>query len=199
MRLPNAIEKFVELFSQLPSIGPRMARRLAFYFISTDKQTFTSLTQALSQLQTLDRCPRCFFIKETEQTYCSICADPKRDKATVAIVEKETSVLSIEQMGKFRGTYLILGNLKNGQLQKSQQRRLQRLKQIATEELGGAFKECIIATNPTTEGDVLAHIIKQELGTHAQRITRLGRGMPTGGDVEFADEETLGSAFEGRQ
>lgn len=197
--LPDAIEKFITLFSKLPSIGPRMARRLAFYLIALDRQTFANIENAFGELKKLDRCPRCFFIKDIKSALCPICADAKRDKKTVAVVEKETDLISIEQVKKFRGMYLVLGESEGAGLGSSQKLRLQHLKRIAKEELGGALQEIIIAMSPTTRGDFLANIIKQELRDVAKRITRLGRGIPTGGDVEFADEETLGSAFEHRK
>ncbi len=197
--LPDAIEKFITQFSKLPSIGPRMARRLAFYFIALDKQTFANIEDAFSRLKNLDRCPRCFFIKHTKNELCPICTDAKRDKNIIMVVEKETDLLSMERVGTFHGTYCVLGELEGAGLKHSQKLRLRHLKHIIKEELRGTAQEIIIATSPTTQGDFLAAVIKKELGGMAQKITRLGRGIPTGGDIEFADEETLSNALKGRR
>lgn len=197
--LPEAIEKFIAMFSRLPSVGPRMARRLAFYLINLDKQTFKNITDALYGLKNLDRCPECFLIKDMKEKLCPICTDTRRDKDSVLIVEKETDVLSIERAGVFRGRYLVIGELEGSALGSGQKLRLKHFKHTVEKESGGKIKEIIIATSPSTRGDFLAETVKKELGPLAERITRLGRGVPTGGDIEFADEETLGSAFEGRR
>ena len=115
------------------------------------------------------------------------------------IVEKETDIISLERPRKFNGRYLILGELnKAGILESGQKLRLNNLKTFISKELGGQAEEIIIATNPTTYGDLSASIITKELAGFAKKITRLGRGIPTGGEIEFADEDTLGAALERR-
>ncbi len=197
--IPEQIKKFIEVFSRLPSIGPRLATRLAFYLLELDKTERKELEDALAKLNTLDRCPRCFFLKGENKALCDICANPNRDKSIIAIVEKETDIISLERAHRFNGHYLIIGELPDkGTLESVHKLRIQHLKSRIENELGGSVKELIIALNPTTFGDFVASIIKQDFRNLAKQITRLGRGIPTGGEIEFADEETLGSALERR-
>ncbi len=198
--LPKNIQKFIEAFSKVPMIGPRMAHRLVFHLLKLDEQSFKNMESALLGLKDINRCPKCFFIKNTEDELCRICSDPKRDKNQIAVVEKETDVISIEKSGAFNGLYAVVGESDSkNKLSAGQKLRLERLKKSAGENPEGKFKEVIIAVNPTTEGDYLAQRISQEIKDAAQKITRLGRGIPTGGEIEFADEETLLNALEGRR
>lgn len=197
--IPEQIKKFIETFSRLPSIGPRLATRLSFYLLGLDKAERKELEMALAGLNTLDRCPRCFFLKSEHKTVCDICANPQRDPFTIALVEKETDIISLERAHKFNGHYLIVGELPDkGTLESVHKLRLQHLRTRIENELGGKANELVIALNPTTFGDFVASIIKQDFKNLAKKITRLGRGIPTGGEIEFADEETLGSALERR-
>lgn len=197
--LPEQVKKFTETFSRLPSLGPRMAVRLAFYLINLDRQGFKNLANAFLGLKNINHCPRCFFIKDVSKKLCEICSNPKRDKTTIAIVEKETDLLSLEKTGEFKGVYLVIGETSGrGILEKSQKLKLNLLKKLAERDLKGKFKEIIIAVNPTTRGDLLAGVIRKEMENYAEKITRLGRGIPTGGEIEFADEETLSSALKRR-
>ena len=197
--IPEQIKKFIEVFSRLPSIGPRLATRLSFYLLGLDKAERKELETALIGLNTLDRCPRCFFLKSENVAVCDICANPGRDRFTIAIVEKETDIISLERARKFKGQYLIIGELpEKGTLESVHKLRLQHLRARIENELGGKANELVIALNPTTFGDFVASIITQDFKNLAKQITRLGRGIPTGGEIEFADEETLGSALERR-
>ena len=197
--LPDPIQNFIEHFSKLPSIGPRMATRLAFYLANLDKQSLQNLDTALSDLKKLDRCPRCFFIKNEDQRLCRICENPKRDSSVIAIIEKETDLLSLEKAGVFNGVYLVLGESNGrGELGTYQKLRLKQFKEVIAKSPGGKAKEIILAISPTTEGDFLAELLKRDLGNTAEKITRLGRGIPTGAEIEFADEETLSNALMGR-
>ncbi|MFA6407720.1 MAG: toprim domain-containing protein [Candidatus Paceibacterota bacterium] len=197
--LPQPIQQFVRVFSRLPLLGPRLATRLALHLISLDRASFQELKNALIQLEALDRCPRCFFLKNENAKLCDICADPRRNPRIIAIVEKETDIMSLEKTHKFSGHYLILGELpEKGVLENIQKSRLQHLHARITQELNGMTDEIIVALNPNSFGDFVAGIINEEFKTGAKKITRLGRGIPTGGEIEFADEETLGSALERR-
>lgn len=188
--LPDPIRKFVDVFSQLPSIGPRQAMRLAFYLTSLGKSSLVEISQAVDQLKNLRPCPECFFISING---CPICADPRRNKKIVAIVEKETDLISLEKTKKFKGTYFIFGELnKLGMLSPEQKLKLNHLKARAP------LDEVILAINPTTHGDINASLIAQELRGYVNKITRLGRGIPTGGEIEFADEDTLNGAIDNR-
>lgn len=197
--LPDAIQKFIEVFSKLPSIGPRLATRLGFYFASLDKNSLNEIEKAVDGFKFLNRCERCFFFKDRNKKLCGICANPARDPKITAIIEKETDLISIEKTGVFKGHYLILGELpERGTFETSQKLRLQSLKERIKKEMAGQAKEIIIAVNPNTFGDIVAGLIREEFKGLTEKITRLGRGIPTGGEIEFADEETLKQALERR-
>ena len=196
---PDPIKKFIEVFTRLPAIGPRLATRLAFYLTTLDRESLHALAVAMNNLKGLTRCERCFFLKSGAQKLCSFCTDTSRDTALIAIVEKDTDVLALESTGHFTGQYLILGELpERGVLESAHKLRLSTLKERIKKELKGKAKEIIVAVNPTTFGDFVVDTVRQEFKTLAEKITRLGRGIPTGGEIEFADEETLASALEHR-
>lgn len=196
--LPDPIKNFIAIFSKLPSIGLRQATRLAFYLIGKGKNQIEETAKAIDDLGFLKICSQCFFIHSNKDNLCNICRDPNRQKNVFMIIEKETDLISIERTKKFKGRYLVLGELtKSGNLETSQKLRLNHLKNLIKKECGQA-EEIIIATNPTTYGDLNAMIIAKELKDFAKKITRLGRGIPTGGEIEFADEETLASALDRR-
>ena len=197
--LPNQIRNFIDVFAKLPSIGPRQATRLAFFLIGGGKSKINEAARAIVELGSIKVCTNCFFIHSNEGALCDICNNPNRIKETVMIVEKETDLMSIERTRKFNGRYLVLGELaKGGILDAVQRLRMNHLKDIIKNELGGQADEIIIATNPTTYGDLNAMGIKNELAGYAKKFTRLGRGIPTGGEIEFADEDTLEQALERR-
>lgn len=199
MQLPSAVHRLITTLSELPSVGPRQATRLVFYLLNQGKNQIRELSQNLKDLEKIKICSRCFFIHQNAGEVCSICGDPNRDPATILIIEKETDLLSLERTGKFRGRYLILGTIpKTGTLGEWQKLRLQNLKSIIQKELGGRAKEIILGMNPTPVGDFHASILSKELTGFAEKISRLGRGLPTGGEIEFADDETLSSALERR-
>lgn len=204
--LPDPIKKFVVVFSKLPSIGPRQATRLAFYIAGLGKAKINEIADAIAGLSTLTFCERCFRTFTPlaaghlgTGTLCSICADPTRLKNLIAIVERETDILSLEKTRKFNGWYLLIGELhKSGELEPEQKNRLANLKTFIKKESTGPAEEIILAINPTVYGDLNASLLKKELEEYAKKITRLGRGIPTGGEIEFADEDTLGQAIEKR-
>lgn len=197
--MPRSIKRFVEIFSALPGIGPRQAIRLAFHFVRQGKAFQSEVVKVIADFRNISLCKNCFYITENKSGLCDYCEDKNRDQSVIAIVEKETDVLSIENTGKFYGRYLILGDLRRaGMLDTDQKLRLKSLKGWIEKELGGKAKEIIIATNPTAEGEIIAGIVAEELKPFAEKVSRLGRGIPTGGEIEFADEETLGSAIERR-
>lgn len=196
---PNFIKNFVNTFSGLPGIGPRQATRLAFKLIARGENKIEETARAVLELKNLKLCRQCFFIYSGTNDLCDICGNKNRRKDIIMIVEKETDVLSLERPKKYNGRYLILGELaKSGVLESLQKLRLNNLKTFISKECGGKAEEIVIATNPTTHGDLNAIIIARELEGFAKKITRLGRGIPTGGEIEFADEETLSSAIERR-
>ena len=202
MILPEPIRKFIDAFSSLPSIGPRQAHRLAFHIRNLGTEAIQDLADSIKNLGEIQTCFHCFFVydandKKSRNGLCAICSDPSRLQKIIMIVEKETDLMTVEKTKKFRGRYLMLGDLRrNGILNDDQRKRLELLKKRAAEH--GHFDEIIIAISPTTVGDINASLVAQELKNATKKITRLGRGIPMGGEVEFADEDTLGSAIDNR-
>ena len=196
MTLPSSIKKLVDRLSELPSIGPRQATRLAFYLISRGQNEIRSLAEEIEAMSRLKICANCFFIHQNRSTLCDICADLARNKKIIAVVEKETDLISIENTKKFSGRYFILGAIsKTGILEDWQKLRLQSLKSFIQKELSGKAEEIILAFSPTSNGDFNVSLLIKELVPLALKISRLGRGLPTGGEIEFADDETLGEAL----
>jgi recombination protein RecR len=167
--------------------------------ISVNQRTHQRKSAPVVERSSLRGSPEpCSALVRGASTLCDICSNPNRQQNIIAIVEKETDLISIERTKKFKGRYLVLGELtKTGVLESVQKLRLNHLKNWIKKEFGQA-EEIIIAINPTTYGDLNASIIAKELSGFAKKITRLGRGIPTGGEIEFADEETLSSALERR-
>ncbi|MFH1246314.1 MAG: toprim domain-containing protein [Candidatus Liptonbacteria bacterium] len=199
MTLPTSIKNVIEELSKLPSIGPRQATRLAFFLVNLGAQDIAILGKSISALANLKLCERCFMVHDNQGSTCNICADENRDQSTIMIMEKETDLLSVENTRKFRGRYLIVGPIgKIGILEDWQKLRLQALKTYIAKQFNGKAKEIILAFNPTSHGDLSAGSIAKELAPLTDKVSRLGRGLPTGGEIEFADEETLGSAVERR-
>lgn len=196
--LPQEVRNFIKIFSALPSIGIRQATRLAFRLIAGGKAYIDETAQAVSDLRYLKICATCFFVHRNTENLCDICKDKNRCEDVIAIVEKETDLMSIEKTGKFKGRYLVLGDLaKTGMLDSNQKLRINYLmNQI--QKSGSKAEEIILALNPTSYGDINAASLEKELKDSAKKITRLGRGIPTGGEIEFADEETLRNALERR-
>jgi recombination protein RecR len=199
MKLPDPVQKVVDILAELPSIGPRQAVRLAFYLIGRPKEDLRTLAQSIDALRSIKICERCFFIHQNEGTLCDVCANPLRNQRVIMVVEKETDYLSLENTKKFTGRYFIIGPVpKTGFLEAWQKTRLASLKKYIESELGGAADEIILGFNPTTLGDFQASLLLKELAPLGKKISRLGRGLPTGGEIEFADDETLGSALDRR-
>ncbi len=198
--IPENIQRFVQAFSRLPSIGPRQATRLAFRLIASGKNHIATLSQALAGLAQVQICSQCFFVHtHPHTTLCSICSDPHRAQDMFMIIEKETDLISIERTGKYAGKYLVLGELtKSGVLEDIHKTRLSVLKHIIESLPTKQAQEIIIALNPNTYGDLHTNLLIKELTTYTKKITRLGRGIPTGGEIEFADEDTLGHSLERR-
>lgn len=196
--IPRPIKDLVDLLTSLPSMGPRQATRLAFHISNMGRAKAAEFAGAMMGLAKIRPCAECFFIHEEDAELCKICANPGRRKDMIAVVEKETDLISLEKPKKFMGRYLVLGELKRGAvLSDAQKIKLQHLKTMLVKN-GGPAEEILIATNPTTYGDLAASAIEEHLKESTKKITRLGRGIPTGGEIEFADEETLGKALDNR-
>lgn len=198
MTLPPSVNQLAEALAELPSLGPRQALRLAIY-LARGASAAKALREALLGIGEIKSCAHCFLIHENTGPHCAICADGTRNPKVVMIVEKETDLLSVESTKKFTGNYLILGAIpRTGILDDWQKRRLDAFRTRVAADLGGTLDEIIVGTNPSAQGDFSALELGRELAGFAKRITRLGRGLPVGGEIEFADQETLGSALDGR-
>lgn len=196
MKIPESIRQFVDAVAELPGVGPRQAIRLAFFFTSRGPEFNDLVARGIASLKELVPCSRCFYPTKNGGGICAICSNAERRKELIAIVEKETDLISIESTGQFSGQYLVLGDLKkNGVLDTEQKLRLGALKERIRRELSGSAEEIIIAVSPTTHGDLNAELIGTEVAPFAKKVSRLGRGIPTGGEIEFADYETLKEAI----
>ncbi len=200
MQLPKPIEEFVKLFSSFPSIGQRQATRLAFYLINK-KEKIKNLLEVSEKLEKeISVCNECFmpfYNPKGEKKLCPICSDKRRNKQIICVVEKETDLLSIESSKQFSGVYHILGG-SISVVNPNSYKKL-RIKSLLEKIRKNKVKEIIIATNPTASGDLTAMFIERKLKELNIKVTRLGRGLPTGGEIEFADPETLSSAFKRRE
>lgn len=197
MRLPPTLRHVAEAFARLPSIGPRQAIRLALFLSTMPREEADRLAQALARVADVRRCVECGFPHEGDGDRCEICADPARDARTVMVVEKETDLLSLEKTGKYQGRYLVIGTLpRGGTLSRDQQERLGAY--VALVSSRGGLNELILGLSASPAGVVLGNAVRAALGTQARRITTLGRGLPRGGEIEFADEDTLGYSLDSR-
>ncbi len=199
MKLPDSIDRLIQDLSEWPSIGPRQATRLAFFLAGRGPQSAANLARDFAGLSQIKICENCFFVHQNTDSLCDVCRNPARDKSVILLVEKETDLLSIEDTKKFTGRYLVLGEIpRTGLLEEWQKLRLNSLKNFINKNLAGKAKEIILGFNPTSLGDFHSSILGKELRPLTEKISRLGRGLPTGGEIEFADDETLGSALERR-
>lgn len=190
---PKIFQKLIDNFSSLPSVGPKMAERLVLFLFKQDKDKLREFSKNLSKLQDLKHCEKCFNISESG--LCEICNNPQRDRNAICIVEDPLDVISIERTGIYRGFYHVLGGSIEPGEEKNDLKISELLERIQTEKP----QEIIIATNPTTEGDLTTLYLKRKLQDFNIKITRLGRGLSTGGDIEHADEITLSSALTNRE
>ena len=198
--IPKAIQDLADELAHLPGIGPRQALRIAFYLARSNKFDIERLGSAVSTLKGIRACSDCFLLFEgRDADFCSICTDKKREAGLIAIVEKETDLISLEKSQAFNGKYLVIGELKkDGILEQSHRLRLAKLKERISRDGNTQITEIILALSPTTYGDIQASVLQSELNGLAKKITRLGRGIPTGGEIEFADELTLSDALRHR-
>jgi recombination protein RecR len=195
---PKTIQKLIEIFSKFPTVGQRTATRFVFYLIKRDKKEIEELSKAILDLkEKVKFCKNCFKPFEGEGEVCEICSDKTRDRSLLCIVEKETDLEAIEKTKKYRGLYFVLGGPVSA-IKKEELKKL-RIKELEERVKDKKIKEIIIATSLTTEGEALALFLERKLKNSGKKITRLGRGLPTGGELEYADEETLGAAFESRK
>ncbi len=197
MRLPPTLRYVAEALARLPSIGPRQAIRIAVYLSSLQRDEQERLVSALKNLENITRCIECGFPHEGTGNRCEICSDPQRSARTLMVIEKETDLISMEKTGKYTGRYFIIGTLpRGGTLSALQRERLSA--RVALTQGAGGFDEVILALSASPAGEQLAGTASQAFLPITKRITRLGRGLPRGGEIEFADEDTLGYSLESR-
>jgi recombination protein RecR len=192
----GAIQDLIDELGRLPGIGPKSAQRLAFHILQADAADVSRLAGALQRVKELVRfCGTCFNVAEAEQ--CRICRDPRRTNDSVCVVEEPKDVVAIERTGEFRGRYHVLGGAINP-LEGIGPDSL-RIKELMARLASGEIKELILATDPNTEGEATATYLALMVKPMGIAVTRLASGLPVGGDLEYADEITLGRAFEGRR
>ncbi|TSC93845.1 MAG: recombination protein RecR [Parcubacteria group bacterium Licking1014_1] len=209
----DSIQKLIDIFKKFPTIGPRTAHRFVFYLIRQPKEKIDELVGVIENLKkNIRHCNFCFNPFETssgQDNLCEICKNPSRLRNLLCVVEKESDLIAIENAKKYKGLYFILGGTA-GAFKKDENDglRIEKLKERIKESYRFGlpkidFQEIIIAINPTLEGKTTSALVERTLKeislSPAFKITHLANGIPIGGELEYADEETLESAFEGRK
>jgi recombination protein RecR len=190
------VARLIEELQRLPGVGPKSAQRLAFWILKSDEGDIGRLAEALVEVKrAVHFCPRCFNFAEGE--LCDVCADPRRDQTVVCVVEEPKDIVAFERTGEYRGLYHVLqGVISPIDGIGVEQLRIREL----IDRLGeGAITEVVVATNPTVEGETTALYVARLVKPLGIRVTRIASGLPVGGDIEYADEVTLGRALEARR
>lgn len=191
----GALADLVEEFGKLPGIGPKSAQRLAFYVMQSPREDVDSLISALTNVKTHVRfCAQCGNVAEGE--LCSICSDPRRDSSLICVVEEPKDVVALERTREYRGLYHVLGGAIDPMsgIGPDDLRIRELLPRLQSEDV----QECILATDPNLEGEATATYLIRLLSSIGVTVSKLASGLPVGGDLEYADEVTLGRAFQGR-
>ena len=194
--LARPLARLIDELSKLPGVGPKTAQRLAYHILRTSPNDAEALAAAVRSVKTdLRYCSVCFNIAETDP--CAICSSDERDRRVVCVVEEPLDVLAIERTGQFKGVYHVL----HGAISPVNGVRPDDLKiaELVQRARTAGVDELILATNPNLEGDATAMYIAQLISQNGIRVTRLARGLPMGGDLEYADEVTVSRALEGRR
>ena len=197
MLLPRPIQILVSALERLPGVGPKSASRLAFYLLRAPDEVSEELSQALSGLKgKIAFCEECFNFTEAGHSRCEICEDDQRDGGVLCVVEEALDVVALERVGAYTGKYHVLHGVLSpiegigpGDI---------RVKPLVERVAKGGIREVILATNPSMEGDATALYLQQQLRPLGVQITRLARGLPVGGDLEYADQNTILRALTGR-
>jgi recombination protein RecR len=190
------IQELIDELGKLPGIGPKSAQRIAFHIVQSERVDINHLVEVLRLVKEKVRfCSKCFNVAEEEE--CKICRDPRRDNSTICVVEESKDVIAIERTREFKGKYHVLGGaispidgIGPEQL---------RIRELLTRLSDANITEVIIATDPNLEGEATATYLARTIKPLGIKISRLASGLPVGGDLEYADEVTLGRAFEGRR
>ncbi len=192
---PQPVQRLIEAFSRLPGIGPKSASRLTYYLIRSQSDEASELSDALRELRDkIQFCSVCFNI--TEHNPCPICQSDERDRSVICVVEEPLDVLAIERTREYRGLYHVLHGVISPMDGIGPEDL--RIRELVERVAGSPVREVILATNPSLEGENTAMYIQRKLAASGAKVTRLARGLPMGGDLEYADEVTLARALEGR-
>ena len=198
MLLPEPLQNVVNALARLPGIGPKSASRLAFYLLRAPDNVAQELADALQGMKSqLANCPQCFNITMVGRERCEICEHPQRDPAVICVVEDSLDVLALERNGGFTGHYHVLHGLLSP-IDGTEPKDL-KIAELFKRIQGGGVREIILATNPSMEGDATAMYLQRQIEPLGIQVTRLARGLPVGGDLEYADQNTLLRALAGRQ
>jgi len=196
MRISPLIDRLIGSLQVQPGVGPKTATRTALHLLQFNRSGALALAAALAAAaEQVRRCQDCRTL--TESSLCALCANPKRDRSVLCIVESPSDIVAIEQAGAFRGRYYVLHG------------RLSPIDGVGPDELGlmtlpdhvraGGAREVILATNPTVEGEATAHFIKESLRGSGAKVTRIAHGVPLGGELEYVDGGTIAHALQGRR
>ena len=192
----GALADLIDELGRLPGIGPKSAQRIAFYLLAADPEDVRRLAHALTEVkQRVKFCRVCGNVSEEDE--CRICRDPRRDLSMICVVEESKDVIAIERTREFRGRYHVLGGAISP-IEGVGPDDL-RIRELMTRLADGAVTEVILATDPNLEGEATATYLARLLSPLGVAVSRLASGLPVGGDLEYADEVTLGRAFEGRR
>lgn len=196
--LPQAVGRLIEAFSRLPGIGPKTASRLTYFLLRAPEGESLELAEALRTMHAETRtCSVCFNITDQTADPCVVCRDPARAAGMLCVVEAPLDVLALERTQTFRGRYHVL----HGAISPVEGVGPDdlRIAELVARIAAGGVEEVILATNPTLEGEATAMYLRKRLEAFPVRVTRLARGLPAGGDLEYADAGTLSQALEGRR
>ncbi len=200
---PPPLENLIAEFSRLPGIGRRSAERLAFHILKSDAPTALALSRAVEDVKkSIRHCSRCFNLTDADP--CPICADDQRDRSTVLIVEQPKDLIALEQTGMYRGLYhVLMGHISPldgvGPSDLTIPDLLARIDKPASNPGGAPIKEVVLGLNPTVEGDGTGLYLAEQLKPRGIHLTRLARGLPSGGQLEYANKAVLADAIQGRQ
>ncbi|CAM3052979.1 MULTISPECIES: recombination mediator RecR [Dermacoccus] len=192
----GVVQDLIDELGRLPGVGPKSAQRIAFHLLEADEDDVRRLAEVLLRVkETVHFCEICFNVAESN--LCRVCADPQRDTTMICVVEESKDVVAIERTREFRGRYHVLGGALNpiegigpGDLH---------VTELMARLGDSTLTEIIIATNPNHTGEATASYLARQIGPMGIKVSRLASGLPVGGDLEYADEVTLGRAFEGRR
>ncbi|MBM4423604.1 MAG: recombination protein RecR [Chloroflexi bacterium] len=195
--IPRPVQSLIDEFSRLPGIGPKSASRLTYFLLRQPPEQSRALAEALTQLKERTRfCSTCFNMTDADTDPCPLCRDDQRDAGLLCVVEAPLDVIALERTRSFQGRYHVL----HGAISPVEDIGPEdlRIKELMARLQNAKIREVILATNPSYEGEATAMYLQKQIAPLGVRVTRLARGLPVGGDLEYADETTLARALEGR-